>query len=245
MPEGADLRYQCRPAATRRLDWTSPASTTRPGQRTPTGPTVLITEAGTGTPDYVEVENVSDQAIDTSGWYLVVNRGTGAGTNVNSFYYTKTCFPAILAPGEVAYWTDSTTEHYVGFSDIPFGTSGRGWAMIMDSQGNVVDFAAWVYSADRYRGHEHHGRRPQRSRFQALERRGRHGHGQSGRRYVGVPEGNLDHDDASDFVFQPPQVGDPAALNRGLQNPDLELPVMAAVCPASGSALSRPVSAAR
>ena len=108
---------------------------------------MLITEAGTGTPDYVEVQNVTDHAIDTSGWYLVVNKGTGPGYGLNAFNYSKTCFPASLAPGEVAYWTDSATEHYVGFSDIPFGSSGRGWAMIMDSQGNVVDFAAWVYSA--------------------------------------------------------------------------------------------------
>ena len=161
-------------------------------------------------------------SVDTSGWYLVVNRGTGAGTTVNSFYYSKTCFPATLAPGEVAYWTDSTTEHYVGFPDIPFGTSGRGWAMIMDSQGNVVDFVAWVYPADQIAAMN-------------ITVDGHNVLGSSLWSGAGVMAtinpvvdtsvyriGNADHDNAADFVFQPRAERRPAGVEPRLAEPGHE-----------------------
>ena len=39
------------------------------------GAQVLITEAATGNPDYVEIQNVSGDTVDTSGWVVAANDG--------------------------------------------------------------------------------------------------------------------------------------------------------------------------
>ncbi|HUT13223.1 MAG TPA: lamin tail domain-containing protein, partial [Thermoguttaceae bacterium] len=51
--------------------------------------TVLIAEIGTTTPmDFVEIQNVSDKTVDTSGWVVALNHGiTGDVNNVHSILW--------------------------------------------------------------------------------------------------------------------------------------------------------------
>jgi len=103
---------------------------------------LVITEMESGTTDWLEIQNVSDQAIDTSGWFVVVN-DTSAG-NINDVHGVVWNLPDSIAAGEVLYRTDDPADHYWG-SEISWDT-GSGWAMIVDDAGKVVDFVPWGYS---------------------------------------------------------------------------------------------------
>ncbi|MEX2185332.1 MAG: lamin tail domain-containing protein, partial [Pirellulales bacterium] len=104
-------------------------------------PTILITEVGDGTPDFVEIQNVLDRPVDTAGWVLAV----GGGADINFVNDTLWSFPASIAAGEVLVRTDQVGNNYWG-NDIAWDAGGSGWAMIVDDAGAVVDFAAWGYS---------------------------------------------------------------------------------------------------
>ena len=108
---------------------------------------ILIAEAGTEDPDFVEIQNVSDRAINTDGWVVAANIGTTGSVNqVHSVYWE---LPAVIAGGQVLYQDDDPAEldSYWG-SPINWRTAGYGWVMIVDDFGNVADFVAWGYPAD-------------------------------------------------------------------------------------------------
>ena len=106
-------------------------------------PSLVITEAGTGEPDFVEVQNVSADTLNTSGWLVAVSASTpGSPSAVNP---TVWALPATIAPGQVLYRTDDAANNYWG-SDINWSPGGNGWVMIVDNQGKVVDFTAWGYT---------------------------------------------------------------------------------------------------
>jgi len=104
---------------------------------------VLVTEISTGQTRFVEIENVSDHAIDTTGWLVLVNDASGGINAVNG---TAWSLGASLAAGEVLYQTDDVDDHYWG-ATIDWGPIGPGWAMIVDDGGLVRDFLAWGYTA--------------------------------------------------------------------------------------------------
>ncbi|HUT13829.1 MAG TPA: lamin tail domain-containing protein, partial [Thermoguttaceae bacterium] len=103
---------------------------------------ILITEVGTTTPsDFIEIQNVRDEPIDTSGWVVALNDGVLRNVNnVNAILWE---LPDSMAPGEILYRNDSNWG-----ADIVWASSGPNWAMIIDDEGNVVDFIPWKYSTD-------------------------------------------------------------------------------------------------
>jgi len=104
---------------------------------------VLITEISTGATRFVEIENVSGQAIDTTGWLALVNDAPGGVNAVNTVAWS---LPGSIAAGEVLYQSDDVADHYWG-ATIDWGPIGPGWAMIVDDAGGVRDFLAWGYTA--------------------------------------------------------------------------------------------------
>jgi len=180
-------------------------------------PTVLITEIGTGSPDYIEIQNVSDQEIDTTGWHVVANKGTSGDINQ---YHTPLELHGTMAPGEVLLWTDKRgTSNYFG-EGINWGTGGGGWGMILDGEGSIVDFVPWRYAAEEIdllnttiststkdftvRGSSaFSGSGVPTSNMMTLQRRG-----------------SSDHDDHTDFEFV-----SASPANDGLPNADLQLPM--------------------
>ncbi|MEX0586070.1 MAG: lamin tail domain-containing protein, partial [Pirellulales bacterium] len=108
----------------------------------PTTP-VTITEIGTGDTDLVELQNLTDAAVDTSGWVVAVNNAVG-GT-VNSVNPNLWFLPTTLTAHGVVHRTDSPADNYWG-SDILWDAGGKGWVMIVDDAGDVVDFLPWGYS---------------------------------------------------------------------------------------------------
>ncbi|MBN2473626.1 MAG: lamin tail domain-containing protein [Pirellulales bacterium] len=107
---------------------------------------ILITEAGTGD-DFVEIQNVSAHAIDTSGWVVAVNDAAGLPADVNDVNTIVWELPPSMASDQVLYRRDEATDpdHYWG-GGIAWRTSGPGWVMIVDDTGGVVDFVVWGYS---------------------------------------------------------------------------------------------------
>jgi len=104
--------------------------------------TIVVTEACTGSPDYVEIQNVSDRAVDTSGWIVGVN---DEKNGVNAAHSVVWDLPSSMPAGQILYRTDSTSDNYWG-SNIYWTNTGSGWVVILDGTGQVVDFIVWGYS---------------------------------------------------------------------------------------------------
>ncbi|MEE8451981.1 MAG: lamin tail domain-containing protein, partial [Thermoguttaceae bacterium] len=121
--------------------WTLPTFDDSAWQSKGGEPTILITEAGSGTPDYVEIQNVTDQTVVTDGWFVVLNKGTSQ--NVDVFHSTVWYLPETMAPGQVLYKTDVADEYFG--EGIYWSSGGKGWAMVVDADGSVADFAPWSY----------------------------------------------------------------------------------------------------
>ncbi|MCH2061569.1 MAG: lamin tail domain-containing protein, partial [Verrucomicrobiales bacterium] len=126
------------------------------------GSSILITECWDRSPDYFEIQNVSSSPVNTDGWFVVVNQAASiAGSGVNLAAPTLFNLPATMAPGEVILRHDEDgnsqdwrSEDYLG-GDIPwyhgggFGNVGRrGWVMLVDGTGKMVDFVGWGYSTN-------------------------------------------------------------------------------------------------
>jgi len=124
--------------------WTSSVALDAPG--------LVITEVSTGSPHYVEIENVSSTTIDTNGWLVLVNDATGGINAVNSTAWDLSTLPGHqVLPGEVFYRTDDSGDNYWG-APIDWQTDGPGWVMIVDGGGQVEEFVAWGYTATQIAG---------------------------------------------------------------------------------------------
>jgi len=149
MPAGAELAFHVPTAADGELgtEWTtaefSDPSWTAFAQASP----LLITEAGTGDPDYIEIQNLSATSVNTAGWVVAANVGTTG--KVSQAHTTLWQLPEVIPAGEVLYRSDDAedVENYFG-GEILWRTIGYGWVMIVDDVGNVADFVAWGYPVE-------------------------------------------------------------------------------------------------
>ena len=109
----------------------------------PGGGSIVITEASTE-PDFLEIQNVTDNTVDTSGWIVAVSNDYSNPSLVNSVTWS---LPGTMAPGEILYRTDSssTSSTYWG-SNIYWNPGSGGWVMILDDNRNVVDMVVWIYT---------------------------------------------------------------------------------------------------
>ncbi|NQU26149.1 MAG: lamin tail domain-containing protein, partial [Candidatus Nealsonbacteria bacterium] len=106
---------------------------------------VLITEAGTGSPDYVEIQNVAAGAVDTTGWVVAIN--DPVEFKINDMYTALWHLPNSIGAGDVLYRTGDPDESFWG-EEFSWWTTGPGWVMIVDTAGSVVDFMVWGYTDD-------------------------------------------------------------------------------------------------
>ncbi|KPK42982.1 MAG: hypothetical protein AMK72_13885, partial [Planctomycetes bacterium SM23_25] len=104
---------------------------------------LVVTEIETGDTDWLEIQNVSEAEVDTTGWSVAVNNGSAG--NINDASATVWSLSGPVAPGQVLYRTDDAGDNYWG-DDIAWDAGGTGWAMILDPAGAVVDFVAWGYT---------------------------------------------------------------------------------------------------
>jgi hypothetical protein len=180
---------------------------------------MAITEVDMGGTDKLEIQNVSGGVLDTSGWMVAVS--DSPYSDLNTVNPIIQMLPATMAPDEIMYWTDSTSDNPWG--NNLFWNPGNyptfsGWAMILDDTGAIVDFAIWnvapeaviaglslnigpytIAIGDQWIG-------------DGFADAGACGTGFSMQR-----QGDSDNNDAADFICQ--------AANIGSQNPGLMVPL--------------------
>ncbi len=106
---------------------------------------IVISEFSIGSPDWLEIQNVGNYAVDTTGWRVLFNEA--ADNDIQAINKTEWDLSGQIAIGEVLYCTDKANdpEFLGGDFNIWWSSSKNGWAMILDGQKNVVDFVAWGY----------------------------------------------------------------------------------------------------
>ncbi len=150
VPEGAPASYRVPTLADAGDNWTDPAFDDSDWIGADPPPPVLITESGNVDPDFVEIQNVSENPVNTSGWFVVVNdaRDAPAAADINAFHATLWNLPGSIAPGEVLYRSDNPDGGHFWGENIYWTTTGPGWAMMVDGTGDIVDFVVWGYTAE-------------------------------------------------------------------------------------------------
>ncbi|MEE8450427.1 MAG: lamin tail domain-containing protein, partial [Thermoguttaceae bacterium] len=110
---------------------------------------LLITEVGIDTPDFMEIQNVSDNSLRTEGWVVAINHG--GMRNVNAVQTVVWELPEIIEGKQTLYRSDANpgADDYFG-EGIVWSTQSIGWVMIVDDTGNPVDFVVWGYREDQF-----------------------------------------------------------------------------------------------
>jgi len=116
---------------------------------------IVITEVTPAGENQIELQNVSNAAVNTSGWFMRIGDSTTnsvAGMNtLNTVTYS---LPSSLTAGQLLRITESTTNTANG--RVPFGgaigwvnTPGnrRGWVALFDSTNTLRDFFAFGWTA--------------------------------------------------------------------------------------------------
>ncbi|MDG1841303.1 MAG: GEVED domain-containing protein, partial [Crocinitomicaceae bacterium] len=117
------------------------------GTATVNNPGLLkITELDPGSPDFVEIQNVGGAPVDVTGYRLVTN------STYNSWACNQTAptLSGTMTPGEVKYYTDASNDNYWG-NNLMYNpgspSSYTNFLMLLDNNGNVVDFYCSGFSA--------------------------------------------------------------------------------------------------
>ncbi|NLE39614.1 MAG: lamin tail domain-containing protein, partial [Pirellulaceae bacterium] len=113
---------------------------------------VHITEIGTGTPDYIEIQNLAGTAVDTSGWTLAMKRSYS--TPINDPGIVEVALPSVMYPGQILFRNNLANNWRFDLAhrdtQLDLATSWyavmSGWALVLDDQGVVVDLVAWGYT---------------------------------------------------------------------------------------------------
>ncbi len=115
---------------------------------------VLITEAGPRDPDFVEIQNLAGETVDTAGWVVVANDAYPTGDppepDINAWHTTLWNLPDAMPADQLLFRNDVDEPGNQNFwgENLLWSTRGPGWAMLLDDAGNVADFVVWRYTAD-------------------------------------------------------------------------------------------------
>lgn len=101
-------------------------------------PQLKITEVNMGTTDSVEIQNISNSSIDANGWTVAI----GDDDNVINDVLNPT-----WSLGNIPAKGIQTRNDNNWGSNISWVRGDNGWVIIIDDQGEIVDFVAWGWSA--------------------------------------------------------------------------------------------------
>ena len=95
--------------------------------------------------DFLEIQNISGAGFDATG-YQVYASDNSSNINATSANIWNLGY---FNPGEVQYKTDNSSDiaHYWGSNLAWNGGTLGGWAMIVDNNHNVVDYAVWAFDS--------------------------------------------------------------------------------------------------
>ncbi len=114
------------------------------------GGSILITECGlhgfpgASSADYIEVSNLYDTSINTTGWVVAVSNSY---TILNSLNPICWYLPNSFSSCSVLSKTDVFGQPNYWGNNIYWNPGSNSWAIIIDDVGNVVDFCAWGWTA--------------------------------------------------------------------------------------------------
>ena len=109
---------------------------------------IAITEINLGTPaDMLEIQNVSAAPVDVTGWTVAISDNY---TNINLVNATVQTLSGTMLPGDILAWVDVTGGAAPYWGSNMFWNPGSfpsftGWAIILDDNGVIVDFAVWAW----------------------------------------------------------------------------------------------------
>ena len=89
--------------------------------------------------DYIEIQNVSGEVLDATGWVVASSLDNSNMDNVNANLWQLGQF----SPGQVRFKTDATADTNYWGSNLLWTGGASSWAMIVDNFGSIVDFVAW------------------------------------------------------------------------------------------------------
>jgi hypothetical protein len=108
------------------------------------GASLKITEIDVdNTIDKIEIQNLSNQTLNTAGWVIAVSNSYTVLNTVNTTLWN---LPPTIAPGQVLFKTDQSGNNYWG-SNILWNPSQQGWAMIIDNNGVIQDLVVMKWPA--------------------------------------------------------------------------------------------------
>jgi len=102
---------------------------------------IIITEAGLGGTDFLEIQNVSNSPVDANGWIVAISNSYTDINLVNTIVWNL----SNMLAGEVQYREDLTGNNYWG-NNMFWNQTSPGWIIIIDDNGEVVDFVAWGWT---------------------------------------------------------------------------------------------------
>ncbi len=104
---------------------------------------LLITEVDPGSPDYIEISNVSVDSVDYTGWFVATSNSYTVINTANSLTWNLN---GKWGPGAVDYREDVTGSNYWG-NNLFYNSGSPGWVAIVDNNGNLADFMAWGWDS--------------------------------------------------------------------------------------------------
>ncbi|MCF8372089.1 MAG: right-handed parallel beta-helix repeat-containing protein [Bacteroidales bacterium] len=108
---------------------------------------LAITEMDMGTYDVIEIQNLTGSTLDATGWVVAISDSYTDITAINSTYWNL----GVFAADEVQIRTDQSgsLDYWGGNMYWNQGAppTFRGWAMIVDGQGEIVDMMIWGWTA--------------------------------------------------------------------------------------------------
>ncbi|MCA8913216.1 MAG: lamin tail domain-containing protein [Planctomycetes bacterium] len=103
---------------------------------------IKITEFDIGATDAIEIQNVGAAQFDATGWQLIVSDSYSVIDTANSITQPL----GVMTAGQILTWDDSSSSANYWGNNLYWNPGSyptySGWAMIVDPQGNVRDFAA-------------------------------------------------------------------------------------------------------
>lgn len=102
---------------------------------------LLITEADPNSPDFVEIQNFSNNTEDYTGWFVAISDSYFNINVANSIVWEL----GVMAPNEIDFRSDNSGLNPWG-NNIFWNSTSPSWAILVDNNGNVADVVFWGWS---------------------------------------------------------------------------------------------------
>lgn len=102
---------------------------------------LLLTEADPNSPDFIEIQNFSNNTEDYTGWFVAISDSYIDINDSNPIVWEL----GVMAPNEIDFRSDNPGLNYWG-NNIFWNGSDASWALLIDNNGNVADAVFWGWS---------------------------------------------------------------------------------------------------